>query len=187
MEKTAFSIREMTFCAVFAALLAVCSWISIPLAVPVTLQTFAVFAAVLLLGTKCSLAAISVWLLLGAAGAPVFSGFKSGLGVLFGMTGGYIIGFIFCPLVYALVKKLAGGKADSLPVKAAGLVMGLLVCYAFGTAWFVALYTRTGSITVWEALKKCVLPFLAFDAVKIALALMLEKRAGRLIKLGREK
>lgn len=177
----------MTYCAVFAALLAVCSWISIPLVVPVTLQTFAVFAAVLLLGTKCSLAAISVWLLLGAAGAPVFSSFKSGLSALFGMTGGYIIGFIFCPLVYALVKKLAGEKADSLPVKAAGLTAGLLVCYAFGTAWFIALYTRDkGAITVWEALKKCVLPFLAFDAVKIALALLLEKRAGRLVKLDRK-
>ena len=186
MEKTVFTVREMTYCAVFAALLAVCSWISLPLAVPVTMQTFAVFAAVVLLGTKCSMAAISVWLLLGACGAPVFAGFKGGLAVLSGVTGGYIVGFLFCPLIAALVKKLAGGKAECTPVKAAALFAGLIVCYAFGTAWFVVVCTRTSeSVSVWGALKKCVLPFIAFDCVKIALALLLEKRAGRLIKIDR--
>ena len=188
MEKTFFTVREMTYTAVFAALLAVCSWISIPLTVPVTLQTFAVFAAVLLLGTKCSMAAITVWLMLGAAGAPVFSGFKGGFAVLTGSTGGYILGFLFCPLIAAAVKKLAGDKYDTVPVKAAALLIGLLVCYAFGTAWFVTVFTRTkGEITVFGALKMCVLPFLAFDGIKIALALLLEKRAGRFVRLSRDR
>lgn len=177
----------MTFCAIFAALLAVCSWLSIPLAVPVTLQTFAVFAAIELLGTKCSTAAITVWLLLGAAGAPVFSGFKSGLGVLSGVTGGYILGFLLCPVTAALVKKLAGEYSGTIPVKAVSLLAALLVCYTFGTAWFVILYTRDiGSMTVIEALKKCVFPFIAFDFIKICLALLLEKRVGRYIKPAKE-
>ena len=184
MEKSVYSVREMTYCAIFAALLAVCSWVSVPLGVPVTMQTFAVFAAVLMLGTKCSMTAITVWLALGAAGAPVFAGFKGGLGVLSGVTGGYILGFLLCPLVAAAVKKVAGENSEHIGVKAAALFAGLIVCYAFGTAWFVVLYTRnTGEITVFDALKKCVFPFIAFDCVKIALALILEKRAGRLVKL----
>lgn len=183
MEKTVFSVREMTYCAIFAALLAVCSWVSVPLGVPVTMQTFAVFAAVLMLGTKCSMAAIAVWLMLGAAGVPVFAGFKGGIGVLSGVTGGYILGFLLCPIVAAGVRKLAGDNWERMCVKAAALAAGLLVCYAFGTAWFVVLYTRnTGEITVFDALKKCVFPFIAFDGVKIALALILEKRTGKLIK-----
>ena len=184
MEKSLFSVREMCFCAIFAALLAVCSWIAIPITVPVTLQTFAVFAAIELLGTKCSTAAICVWLLLGAAGVPVFAGFKSGLGTLSGVTGGYIIGFLLCPVTAALVKKLAGKYSESLPVKAAALFAALLVCYTFGTAWFVVVYTRNvGAMTVFGALQKCVLPFILFDIIKIALAMLLENRAGRFVSL----
>ena len=74
-KKQVFTVKEMAFTAMFAALLAGCSWISIPLTVPITLQTFAVFAAVALLGTKCSFTAITVWILLGAVGVPVFANF----------------------------------------------------------------------------------------------------------------
>ncbi len=184
MDRSVFSVREMTYCAVFAALLAICSWISVPLTVPVTLQTFAVFAAIELLGTKCSMTAIAVWIMLGAAGAPVFSGFKGGIGVLSGTTGGYILGFLLCPLVAAGIKKIAGKSANSIPVRAAALLVSLIVCYAFGTAWFVVLYTHGGnSITVWGALKLCVIPFAVFDCIKLGLAVLLGSRVGRFVNL----
>lgn len=176
-----FTVKEMAFSAMFAALLAVCSWISIPLTVPITLQTFAVFAAIALLGTKCSFTSILVWIMLGAAGVPVFANFKGGLAALTGPTGGYILGFLACPFVVAGVEKLFG---KSLPVKAAAMILALLVCYTFGTAWFVIVYNGgESSITVGGALKLCVTPFIAFDCVKIALALLLENRVGKLVNL----
>ena len=184
MEKSVYSVREMTYCAIFTALIAVCSWISVPLTVPVTLQTFAVFAAIELLGTKCSMTSIGVWIMLGAVGLPVFQGFKSGIGALSGVTGGYILGLLLCPLIAAGVKKLAGEKSRTVPVRIAALLSALLVCYAFGTAWFVIVYTNGGSsITVFGALKLCVLPFAVFDCVKLGLAVLLGSRVGKFVKL----
>ena len=165
---------DMAYIALFAVLLTVCAWISVPLPVPFTLQTFAIFAALGILGGRRGTWAVAVYLLLGAVGLPVFSGFKGGLGALLGTTGGYILGFLAMPLVYWLVTALLG---EFLPVMAAAMVLGLAVCYAFGTIWFVALYTRTsGPITVGAALGMCVVPFVIPDLVKMGLALALSRR-----------
>ena len=180
-QKKVFTVKELTFTAMFAALLAVCSWIAIPLTVPITLQTFAVFAAIALLGTKCSFTAISVWILLGAVGVPVFANFKHGIAVLQGPTGGYILGFLLCPLVVGLIRKLSGKFSDHIAVKAAAMLAALIVCYAFGTAWFIVVYTE--NISVIAALELCVIPFVLFDVIKIALALLLENRVGKFVNL----
>lgn len=86
--------RDIVFIGIFAALIAICSWISIPTTVPFTLQTMGVFTAVGLLGGKRGSLAVLVYILLGLVGLPVFAGFSGGVGVLFGTTGGYIIGFL---------------------------------------------------------------------------------------------
>ena len=89
--------------ALFAVLLAVFSWTTIPFAVPFTLQTFGVYVALMLLGGKKGTIAIALYILLGAVGVPVFSGFKGGVGALLGPTGGYIFGFLATGLVYILM------------------------------------------------------------------------------------
>ena len=160
--------------AVCAAVMAVCSWISIPAAVPFTLQTFAVFLTAGLLGGKRGTITVIVYILLGAIGVPVFSGFTGGIGHLLGPTGGYIIGFIFSALVMWFAENRFG---KSLKVLAASMVIGLIVCYAFGTAWFMAVYTKeTGEIGLMTALGWCVFPYIIPDAVKIALAVILCRR-----------
>ena len=95
---------DIVYIAVFAVIMAICSWISIPAAVPFTLQTFGVFVAVGVLGGKRGTLSILVFILLGAIGVPVFAGFSGGIGVLAGTTGGYIIGFLFSKTVLVLVK-----------------------------------------------------------------------------------
>ena len=168
------SLKDMTLCGLLAALIAICSWISIPAAVPFTLQTFAVFAAVLLLGGKRGSLAVAVYLLLGAVGLPVFSGFKGGVSALLGPTGGYILGFLISALLIWAVTARFGEK---LGVLIAALLLGLAVCYAFGTAWFVVVYSRAkGPISVGAALGMCVVPFILPDLLKIALALLLSNR-----------
>ena len=87
--------RELAYTGILAALIAVCSWISIPTAVPFTLQTFAVFLTLGLLGGRLGTLAVTVYLLLGAVGLPVFAGFHGGLGAFLGATGGYLVGFLF--------------------------------------------------------------------------------------------
>ncbi|MEI3229118.1 MAG: biotin transporter BioY [Lachnospiraceae bacterium] len=94
-EITRNKTRDMVYIAIFAVLIAICSWISIPTTVPFTLQTFAVFLAVGVLGGKRGTLSILIYLLLGAIGVPVFAGFTGGIGIVLGTTGGYIIGFLF--------------------------------------------------------------------------------------------
>ena len=144
--------RDMAYIALFAILIAVCAWISIPMTtISFTLQTFAIFAALLTLGGRRGTYAVTVYLLLGAVGFPVFSGFQGGLGALLGATGGYIIGFLGSALVYWLLTALV---KDTLPVRITACLLGLIVCYAFGTAWFMAVYT-TGPMDVGAAVAMC--------------------------------
>ena len=174
MTKRTLSLRDLSQIAISAALLAVCSWLSIPFTVPFTLQTFAVCLVPALLGMRRGSLAVLIYILLGAAGLPVFSGFKAGIGVLLGATGGYIFGFL-------LIALLVGFAGDRWSVRTLPLVLamlgGLLLCYTFGTAWFIFVYTRGGGvISMLGALHLCVFPFLLPDAVKCALALLLARR-----------
>lgn len=171
---------DMAYIALFAVLMAVCAWITVPMTVPFTLQIFAVFAALATLGGRRGTYAVAVYLLLGAVGLPVGAGFQGGLGWLLGTTGGYIVGFLCIALVYWLLTAKLG---DSFPVKAAACVLGLAVCYAFGTAWFLVLYARTtGPIGVTTALGWCVFPYIVPDLLKLALALVLSKRVEKYLK-----
>ena len=173
--------KDLTYVALAVGLISVCSWISVPTVVPFTLQTFAIFATVALLGGKRGMAAIIAYILLGLAGAPVFSNMMGGAGVLAGLTGGYIIGFVFIGLVYWLGETIFGKK---LWAQIASLVIGLAICYAFGTAWFMLVYSgRFGSISLVSSLTMCVAPFVPVDILKLALALLLTNAIEKRITL----
>lgn len=175
-----WNTRDLAYIGLFVAVIAVCSWISIPTVVPFTLQTFAVFATVALLGMERGTIAVIVYILLGMVGVPVFAGFKGGPGVLFGTTGGYIIGFVFSALIVGGMMKLLGKKVW---VMAVSMLLGLLACYAFGTVWFMIVYARANeAIGVVTALSWCVFPFIIPDVCKIALAIALQKAVGRFIR-----
>lgn len=155
-ENSRLSTTDTALIALFAAIMAVCSWIMIPATVPFTMQTFGVFLAVGLLGGKRGTISIIVYLLLGAVGLPVFSGFTGGIGHILGPTGGYMVGFIFTALIMWLSERFFGKGTRTL---ATSMVIGLIVCYAFGTAWFMSVYTKnTGEIGLATALSWCVIP-----------------------------
>ena len=172
---------DMAYIAMFAVVMAVCAWISIPAAVPFTLQTLGVFLAVGMLGGKRGTLAVLIYLLLGAVGMPVFAGFNGGLGYMLGSTGGYIVGFLLSALTMWGFEAALGRKTWVLAVS---MVLGLAVCYAFGTAWFMVVYAKnTGAIGLMTALGWCVIPYIVPDLVKIALALLLQKLLSSAIRL----
>ena len=163
-------VKDMAFCGLFAALLAVCAWLSIPFGdLSFSLQTFGIFLTLGLLGGKRGTVTIAVYLLLGAAGAPVFAGFRGGLGSLLGPTGGYLLGFFAMGLVYW-----------AMPKKHVGMLAGLLVCYLFGTFWYWHFYLQNGgSGDLLVVFCTCVLPYLLPDLIKLMLAGLLTTRLKR--------
>lgn len=172
---------NMVYIALFAVFMAICSWIVIPMTVPFTLQTFGVFLAVLVLGGKRGSLAILLYILMGMIGIPVFSGFTGGIGVLLGYTGGYIIGFLLIALLMWLFETCFGKKTLIYWIS---MILGLLLCYVFGTCWYLALYAENvGKIGIWAVLSYCVFPFVIPDVVKMALALSLRKRLLKVISL----
>jgi biotin transport system substrate-specific component len=158
--------RALVYVALMAVVIAACAWLQIPFGqINFTMQTFGVFMAVGLLGGKLGTLSVVVYLLIGAFGAPVFTNFTGGIAKLAGPTGGYLVGFIFAALVYWGVTKLFGDG----PVPAiTGMILGNLVCYAFGTAWFMVVASSKPGLAA--ALSMCVLPYIVPDLCKIALA-----------------
>ena len=171
---------DLAIIALSAALISVCAWLTIPMSVPFTMQTFAVFAIAASFGFKRGTLATAVYILLGAVGVPVFSGFRGGLGTLFGMTGGYILGFLFSSMIIGFAVDKFGKKPA---VMAVSMAIGLAACYLFGTLWFMYIYTRsTGSIGFVSVLTTCVVPFIIPDLAKSVLAIIISCRISKFIR-----
>ena len=174
--------------AVSAALIAICSWISITIGpVPFTLQTMAIFAVLMTIGGARGSVAVIIYLLLGLVGVPVFAGFKGGPASFLGPTGGFLVGFAVASLVWILLEKLLRDKMSSSAVKRIlyGVINAVIcevVMYTIGVIWFMAVYgQQTGPIGLGATLAMCVVPFIIPDIVKIAVAIVIGERAGKLI------
>lgn len=176
---------DMVYIAVFTVVLVICSWISIPTQIPFTFQTFGVFMAVGVLGGRRGTWTVVVYLLLGAVGLPVFSGFRGGAGVLLSVNGGYLIGFLFSALVmWAMEKIFSGIWKKSSAIVFLSMLMGLLTCYLFGSVWFMVIYAKTtGAAGFTAVLGWCVMPFIIPDLIKVSLAFMLAKKMRKYVKL----
>lgn len=164
---TKFLIYDIATCAIFAALMCIFGPLSVPIGViPISLTNLVIYLAVYLLGPRESTISYLVYMLIGAIGFPVFSGGAGGFGKLLGPTGGYLFGFIFMAIISGVALNLS--KANPI-ITAIGMVLGTIVAYAFGTAWFVKITGRT-----WvDALTVCVYPFIPFDLGKIVIASIL--------------
>lgn len=169
MKKT--SMRDLCLTALFAALTAVLAQIQLPIGpVPFNLAVLGAFLTGMLLKPLWAACSMLVYLLLGLIGVPVFAGFVGGPAILFGKTGGYVLGY----LLIALFTSLAVNRTQHILWIALAMAAGLLACYTLGTLWFM---TVTGSGLV-ESLGWCVLPFLVPDIAKGVLAFA----AGRLLR-----
>ena len=159
-------LRNMTATALMTALLCVLGPVMVPIGpVPISLQVLCVFLCVAVLGMKRGTIAVTLYLLIGFAGLPVFAGFSGGLGAIFRPAGGFLVGFV--PLAL-----LSGWAVDryphSVPAQFAGTFAGLVVLYAFGTTWLI----WVTKLPLEKALRAAVYPFVALDSAKAAAAIL---------------
>ena len=180
---------DIAVIAVSAALITICSWISLQIGpVPVTLQTLAVLAVLLTTGGRRGTIAVAVYLALGAIGVPVFSGFKGGPAAFAGPTGGFLLGFLAAALVYWLLEKLVFARLMTTQKKKIifGFVISVifeLVMYTVGVIWFMTVYAaQTGPVGLVTVLGWCVIPFIIPDLVKIAAAVIISSRASGFVR-----
>lgn len=167
--------RMMILSALFTALCAVCAQIQIPLQpVQINLALLAVHMAAAMLPPRYAALSLATYLLMGAMGLPVLTGFRGGMGVLLDRTGGYMLSYLPCAVLESWL--MHQGQMKRLRMYLV-MALGTLLCYAAGTAWFMLL-TAT---PLWTCLTLCVLPFIPGDTVKIVLATGL---AGRLKRMG---
>ncbi|MDR1066020.1 MAG: biotin transporter BioY [Clostridiales bacterium] len=164
--------RALTACAMFAAFTAVFSQISIPIGpVPINLATLSVLMAGGLLGARGGACSQIIFLLTGAAGAPVFSGFRGGFSALAGPTGGYIVGYVLAAWFTGFFYQ----KRKTTGALVFGMIVGSMTCYAFGLAWFMIVTSND----FLRSISACVIPFLPGDALKITAAALLSPRLSR--------
>ncbi|WP_394273379.1 biotin transporter BioY [Butyricicoccus sp.] len=172
-KKTKTNVREMALIAVMAAVTCVLGPLSVPIGVvPISFTNLAVYLAIYVLGCKRGTVSYIVYLLIGLVGVPVFSGFTGGVGKLFGPTGGYLIGFIFMALI-------CGWFIDRFECKLvpsfAGMVLGTIVCYIFGTVWLA----YQAGMSFYAALAAGVLPFIVGDLAKMVVAAIIGPQVRR--------
>ncbi|MBQ3322763.1 MAG: biotin transporter BioY [Firmicutes bacterium] len=178
-RKTTSKAYSMTSIALMAAVICVVGPFTLPTGpVPITLAPLAILLSVYILGTKKGTIALLIYLMIGAVGVPVFSGFTGGIGKLAGPTGGYLVGYI----IFALIAGWFIHRFyDKVVIQFLGMVLALAVLYAFGTAWLA----YSAGMTFGAALAVGVLPFIVFDLIKIVITIVLGRAVrSRLLRSG---
>ena len=164
-QHSAFSVREICYSGLFAAVIAVMAQISIPMPgeVPMTMQTFAITLAAVVLGAKLSTVSSVIYLLLGAIGLPVLANFSGGFDKFIGPTGGFLISF---PLMAFLIGWGADHRHAFRGLYVLALIAGTAVNYVIGTAMYCALLHAP----LAAGFAACVVPFIPTAIIKAVLA-----------------
>lgn len=178
--KRSFTTVNMVMMALFAAVTCVLAPLAVPIGpVPISLTNLVIYISLYVLGWKQGTITYIVYLLLGLAGLPVFSGFEGGIGKFAGPTGGYLAGFILMSVICGIfIEKWNGTTPLHITLNMVGMILGTAAAYAFGTAWF-CISTGTG---VMAALTVCVFPFIIGDLIKMVVAAAVGPVTGRQIR-----
>ena len=161
------SIRQMTMIALMTAVTCILGPLAIPLPfspVPISFTNLAVYFSLFVLGANSATVSYLVYLLIGMVGLPVFSGFTGGFAKMAGPTGGYLVGFIFMAWIAGFFVDRFQGKRV---LQAAGMILGTVVAYIFGTAWLCV----QSNLTFGAGLAAGVIPYIPGDLIKIVAAL----------------
>lgn len=176
--KPFFNVHQLTLTGLMTAVICILGPLSLQIPVspvPISLGFLAIYFVVSVLGLKLGTLSVVIYILLGLAGLPVFTGFTGGPGKLFGPTGGYIIGYLFmAPICGFFIDKWG----EKLLLSFAGMILGSAVCYLFGTVWLA----YQGSYTFPQALAAGVLPFIPADLIKMVVAVIVGRQLRRRLR-----
>lgn len=163
------SIKKIALAAIFTAVIAASAWISVftPFGINLTLQLFAVCLASFCLGARWSVAAVAVYIAVGATGLPVFSSFSGGFSVLFGLSGGFLWGFLPTAALCGISKNI-----EKKPIKIIVMILSVLLCHTIG----VVQYCLVSGNNFWVGFLTSSLPFLAKDLILVFLANFISKK-----------
>jgi len=176
LKSNKLTVQEICSIGLFVAIIAVCAQISFPIfpnGVPMTLQTFAIPLAGVVLGAKNGMIAALVYVLLGMVGVPVFAGFTGGIGIVFGRTGGFILAFPFMAFAAGI-----GAKKDNLAWLVLWLTIGAVVLYTVG----MLVFSLVAPAALWASFTLVVVPFLPTEVIKIVLVILFGKLINKALK-----
>lgn len=177
--KSKFQKRIFTVCqvGVCTAIIAISSYISIPMTLPITMQNLAVMLISGLFGLKIGLFSTLAYILLGIAGLPIFSGAQAGLSAIFGMSGGFILGFIIVSIFVGAASDLMYKRGkSSFKIRFFIMLSANVLLYACGVLFYCFIYANGDGVTVVSAIALLVLPYVVPDLIKTILAAYLSKR-----------
>ena len=171
-------IKKIVICGLFCAVMCLLAPLNIQIGmIPITLATFAIYVIGAAVPPSYALVSVICYIILGSVGLPVFSGFEGGIQKLFGITGGYIIGYIPCVVIISSLVT----KVKSKLIFPLSMILGTAVMYALGTARYVL----EAKCSVFAAIVVCVLPFFVGDAIKITLASIVAPKIKALLEQNR--
>lgn len=156
-------VKNLAYIGLMSAIMCILSPITIPLGggVGITLGIFVILFMTYVIGMGRALVCYGIYLLLGAVGLPVFAGFHGGIGTLLGPSGGFLVGYVAVIVCVGLMLKIKENRLFLV----LGSMIGLLMCYILGCFW----YMHVMKVDFVGALWMCVIPFVAFDGIKVAL------------------
>ena len=170
-------LKYITYSSLFVALIAAGAFLAIPIGpVPIVLQNMFVLLAGIILGPRWGLACVGIYLLIGACGLPVFANGKAGIGIIFGLTGGYLLGYLPAVFVTGLIAKT--WKKDIVSYVFA-MLAGSIIVYAAGVPWLKVVTGMAWS----KAFAIGMYPFIIGDILKIIAATFIAKAIKPYIKL----
>ncbi len=170
--------KEITVCALFAAITSILAQISIPIpftTVPLTMQVFAIALSGVVLGAKKGFISQFIYILMGGIGLPIFAQMTGGLSIIMGPTGGFILGFPLMALIIGYFSK----KYNKAVYILIGMILGLVIDYLIGILMF-SFITKS---TFIQGLMMCVVPFIPVDLIKISLATVIGINLSKRLKI----
>ncbi len=168
-------IKELSLCGLFTAFIAASAWVSIPtpFGVNLTMQLFGVCLAAFCLKINLAVASVAAYIAIGAVGLPVFSSFSGGAGVLFGVSGGFLWGFLAAAALCGL-----SAKQKSKTCKILLCILAVITCHLMG----VIQYSLVSGVNFWAAALGASLPFLIKDFAVVFLSAIMAKKLNKILK-----